>query len=401
MRLKTKRKIIVQIITFCLIFPLFPVNAFEVGNLYDYLAIADVGLIVLLYITNVRVFPKHIIFPMLFAITLCISCILNDRSVIPGIFYGGKLLAFYMLNEMYFRRESMACLNTIKYYFAVLFVITLIFQIVAPEYFGVTDLSNNNINFFVGDNELGYYFVSFICICIITDLFKEDKISFFTKILVVICCSSMYIAWSATGIVGLALFILYLIFIYGNKLQKVFDFKRTVICYGLIFFGVVFYNVQDNFSTFIVDILQKNVTLTGRTYIWVSAIENIKASPIYGYGTVDGGRLVMNTTGGGSFASSHNLFLEITLQAGFIGLTLFICIILASLYHKNRFHTNKEETIYHFVLFTSFIQLVMYISSPTVYSIVSYFPLLICSNIDRLFGNSTCEANIEQGKFVS
>jgi O-antigen ligase len=83
----------------------------------------------------------------------------------------------------------------------------------------------------------------------------------------------------------------------------------------------------------------KDVTLTGRTALWDLVISNVHQSPVLGWGyratwqgddpiTIVASRLVGNF----GVTSSHNGFLEITLQLGVIGLGLIVSIIGVALW---------------------------------------------------------------------
>ena len=81
----------------------------------------------------------------------------------------------------------------------------------------------------------------------------------------------------------------------------------------------------------------KDPTLTGRTTLWRVVLEFIHEKPMLGWGyhamwepldptTIYADRL----TGNWGVTSSHNTFLEITLQLGFVGLGLMVLILLSA-----------------------------------------------------------------------
>lgn len=63
------------------------------------------------------------------------------------------------------------------------------------------------------------------------------------------------------------------------------------------------------------------MTFTGRNVLWERALSKIWERPIMGYGYTAG-----NIEAWGGTFSSHNMFLEITLQGGILSLLLFVIL---------------------------------------------------------------------------
>ena len=89
--------------------------------------------------------------------------------------------------------------------------------------------------------------------------------------------------------------------------------------------------------------------LTGRTYIWALVSESISRHPLLGHGfggywqsTYDSFRI--NDLLGWTVPSSHNVYLDITLQLGFLGIGLFVLAFATSLLRAIRTIRNRSET---------------------------------------------------------
>lgn len=325
-----------SIVAFAILFPFLPVSAFDYGAIYDLLMLADIAYIFLLYFKSHKKMQKNAIFLSVYMLVLMSACVLNSKNPFPGFYYGGKLLCFVLINEYYLKKQSFELLNVSKKYMSVLICITTFFQYVKQNFFGVMESSGNFKNFFASDNELGYYYIAFIALCLILDMVDGKRISKYTIFMTFVCSLSLYKADAGKSTVGIILILIYIAFIYGRRIEKVFSYWVIVGCYALSFVGIVGFNMQERFSTFIESYLHKDVTLTGRTYIWQSSIQNIKQSLWYGYGVSNGGRLHTSTNLHGTLVSSHNMFLEVLLQVGIIGAVFFILFLLVSLYQRTK-----------------------------------------------------------------
>ncbi len=92
---------------------------------------------------------------------------------------------------------------------------------------------------------------------------------------------------------------------------------------------------------FALGLLGKDASLTGRTELWQGVVRLIGDRPILGYGyrsmwsAGDSYRVLMDElTGGWGVTSSHNAFLEITLELGLLGMTVILLIIAAAIWRS-------------------------------------------------------------------
>jgi len=110
------------------------------------------------------------------------------------------------------------------------------------------------------------------------------------------------------------------------------QYKWLVILAGSIglLIGSALVAAAFNYETIVVDILEKDPTLTGRTNIWLSALDVIKAKPWLGYGYeafwhgMEGPSAYIWREVMWPAPDAHNGYIELTLHLGIIGLTLFL-----------------------------------------------------------------------------
>lgn len=131
---------------------------------------------------------------------------------------------------------------------------------------------------------------------------------------------------------------------------------RKIGLYGLfalfIFFQVfVVFNgngLENNETAryIIEDVLHKDITFTGRTFMWDSALHSIAGSPIWGWGFVDQQWYMSHMS---SFAyGPHNFILSILINGGILLLGLYIAICSAS---YKPMHTYRKTYNAQIVLF--------------------------------------------------
>lgn len=86
----------------------------------------------------------------------------------------------------------------------------------------------------------------------------------------------------------------------------------------------------DNLESIVVDVLGKDLTLTGRTDLWMSVLEMIKQRPWLGYGYqafwngLDGPSAVVWRAEAWRVPDAHNGFLDLLLQLGIVGMVVFL-----------------------------------------------------------------------------
>lgn len=169
------------------------------------------------------------------------------------------------------------------------------------------------------------YVLSGVFLCIFHDLLVKNKIASKTIYCIVISCATLVLKWVATGLTELIILLLFMIFIYRSRkhIYKCWWFSvgAIIINYVIVFLG----NTNSFISWFVVDILKKDLSFTGRRDIWDASIRDILASPIFGYG--ENSSVVV--PGLSMTRASHNQWLYYLHESGIVGgLIILISIII-------------------------------------------------------------------------
>jgi exopolysaccharide production protein ExoQ len=129
-------------------------------------------------------------------------------------------------------------------------------------------------------------------------------------------------------------------------------------------------DVLEWINRFMIDVLEKDPTLTGRTYLWAQAESLIERRPVFGYGyqafwlggSVDAVGLLRwaEQTDGRQF-HFHNTFLQIGVDTGYIGMATFIftLVVIGVMSARQFILTPTVATSYLFVNFLILAMLAM------------------------------------------
>ena len=182
--------------------------------------------------------------------------------------------------------------------------------------------------------------------------------------------SSLVLCWSATGVVGILLYLFGKFFEKRLTNLKFCNMKNAFFTYIALFISIVVMRFQNIFSYFIVDILKRDITFTGRTYIWDYIMKCVKGSPFIGYGVEYTAYRYSKSLS--IRAYSHNQLLEFLYQGGALYIGLIIIMIIM-IYKKLK--QNKNHSCYFLIGWTIFCYLMMML---TEYYSFSSFIYIFC-----------------------
>ena len=133
--------------------------------------------------------------------------------------------------------------------------------------------------------------------------------------------ATLIFTWCGTGL--MAILVVDALLLAFRFFQMDFSIIKGYIGYLLAVLFIVFFRFQNMFSYFIEDVLKKDLTFTGRTKIWDSAILLIRRNPILGYGYMNQESEIILLGG----PHTHNILLEQLLRAGVVYVILFATML--------------------------------------------------------------------------
>ena len=145
------------------------------------------------------------------------------------------------------------------------------------------------------------------------------------------CFAILFMVKSMTSLSCLFLFLLF--FLVPNK--RLLSFGAICVYVGAVLFQVVVcfsgtgLENNDLARWFIVDVLEKDMTFTGRTEMWDSALRVIAESPVWGYGFVDSDWFHAHMSS--RAIGAHNFILNTMVYGGVMLLVLYLAIAAKSI----------------------------------------------------------------------
>lgn len=261
----------------------------------------------------------------LFLLADCIVTVVGQGNVSQMITNAITILAMSILFLTAAEYHSISFLRAARLLFEVLIISNFIIIILFPE--GIYNFTASNPHFLLGHrNVMMRTIFPGVCLEIICSIAECGKINLRAKFLIVLAALSLLFAWSATALFAYAVFCLFLIIYRKKELPKRFNVKLCCIISLAIFVLIVLLRMQNIFSFLIVDVLDKDLTFTGRTYLWDASLSNIAQAPIFGHGMeqqeVIGAKLYKYTI----YDSAHNFYLDTLYQNGIFGAILLVIV---------------------------------------------------------------------------
>lgn len=329
--------------------------------------------IVLMFCIKNKCFSKITIYIYGLMLILFMTTILNNGDLEETIKIIINVIGLSMLIDFGIKKDTKLFLESANIFFVILITINLITMILYPNGMYI-DSSNYTDNWFLGYRNIHILFIlPAIVINIIKSYYLNNTITKKCFFFLVTCFISMIMARSGTATIGVFL-ILFLIIIY--KKAKYFNIKKYTIASLVANICIVILRIQEIFKYIIVDIMHKNLTLTGRIYIWDDVENLILKKPFFGYGQEFKNIRLLKTKLPSYHA--HNQLLEITYKTGFIGLFLFLIIVFSctkKLYKFKDYNISKTLSICLFSI------LIMMITEAYVFNNFLYL-FVIFYNID-------------------
>lgn len=294
----------------------------SVNAIYNFSQIISVVIIFILYFKHKKI-SKFIIAVILLEIIYIVSTYYNDGALRESILNAIQTIGFCMIVDYGMKKDCRIFFKAITIVLSIIVIANLISIIMNPNGYW----TGINRIWLLGNKNGHLSMILPAIICIYIDSYINNKTSMKLYIFIIIGILSVVLLESATSILGMFILSIYIIF---NKIidkhEKVFNINNYFIAYIVLFFAVIIFRLQDIFSFIIVDLFGKDLTFTGRTDIWNTAIELIKCNPILGYGNMSEIQriIIFNNQ---NAVHCHNLLLDIIFQVGILGITVFIYII--------------------------------------------------------------------------
>lgn len=208
-----------------------------------------------------------------------------------------------------------------------LLLINLLTIILYPNGLYINIGNNSSQNWFLGYKNSHILFIYPVLVFSYLDtvIYKNKKISGFDIISFVVACITAVMAHSSTSLIGIFVLLLFILVPKLFKNTKIFNAMTYLYSYIALFFSIVIFRLQNIFDFFIEGILHKDLSFTGRTYIWDYVLNDIPNKIVFGHGDKNFDFVLLSGT---TVKSTHNQILQIIYNYGIISLFLFLLFFL-------------------------------------------------------------------------
>jgi O-antigen ligase len=263
-------------------------------------------------------------------------CLIQDASYDTAMSSLQGVTAFCLLFEIYRTQGLEIPIKMLMRLFYLYLIINVITILMYPLGMYINELGWN-LNYFLGYYNLHiFYYIPFMLFFLICSYHKRGRLTWSALLIIFFVFAAIYLVGSATSLVVITAFILLCLFML--KITKI-NLNRTTIVLGVCMFALISYSIielklQEAFKDLIEDVLKRDISFTGRTIIWMTALQYFSESPVIGNGAVE------YTALGFSTRQAHNTFLDILVNFGVVGLAAFIILFIMACYRlsKHRKH---------------------------------------------------------------
>lgn len=348
------------VLFFLLLLPFFEsefitINLPKFNLLFNILKLISFLIILILIIINKKI-SKIIIAIAIYLLILIISTVQNNADISQCINRIFNIITVCLIIDYGLKKETNVFLVSFETLLSLLIYINLLTIIFNPM--GMyCDKLGNCLNWFLGyKNSHILFILPSILVSFTNSYYKKNHLTINNYILLVVSILTLILNKSSTSLVGIFIIIILIIFTKNLKLTKVFNIRNYFISYIILFFSIIVFRIQNLFSFIIVDILHKDITFTGRTYIWDYVFKFINKKKMLGYG-IENNILRLNKTLVHQSYHAHDQLLEIIYKTGIVGLLSYFYLILISIKELYKYKKNKVSNFISIVMCAYFIMM--------------------------------------------
>ena len=371
-----------NILYFFLLFPFFKPDYYigisntSINLVYNFWQVLANIIIIILYLQEFKKkgISKIIKAIFVYNIIFIFSTILNDSSMLlTCVISSIKMLSLCMLIDYGIKNDCKSLLTCITALLSILVFINLVTIFMYPHGMWISPNTGYWQNWFLGyDNNHIVILLPLLIFSYVCSIYKKGKLSLLFYFILLIVNITILKTWSATSVVGVGLFDIFILF--RSKLSKLSALFHLFKYYLILFFSIVILRLQNLFSFLIVDILKKDLTFSGRTYIWDYILKLIIQNPLLGYGYQ---KPLVRYSISMNYPSyhAHNFILEIFYRGGILLFATFSYMIILVTKKIKQYKSNEFSSFFSWVIFIYAVMLLTEFFEPIhyVYLLVFFY----------------------------
>ncbi|QPC47646.1 O-antigen ligase family protein [Mangrovibacillus cuniculi] len=359
-------------VVFFFILPHLSIIFFNIDTIEPVITVWKLGVILASIVCLFLIYGEITIFNVLLichVALVLISSILNGTLSI-GIFFTIIIFIGFCIYISYCMTNFKELISGLYYLFG--FIIILNFITILTN--GVSTSSNGvPIYLLGGKNAIVMTALPSIPIAYLYSNYIYKKLKIIPIIVILISMLSIYLSESGTGILVAILATIFLVL----PARILPSFNTYLILYFIAFLLIVVFKIQILFGNFITIILDKDLTFTGRTYIWDFVLSTIRDSWLLGYGR--GNSIISNYFV--TLNETHNGVLEVLMFSGILGALVFLVLFLI-IARKLSFY--KSHIFSKVLSYSILLYMIIGLTESVFYKVEFWLLLIIASGIGRV-----------------
>ena len=316
------------------------------GILNTFKYVVSIGLLLL---SLVKLFRKKAkpsglaVLIVLFYLQLLLVTIMNGGSFFDCIRYVLPPIAVIMYYEYSSNKQRIHLIRALFWIHFVFMVVNLLTVLFCSNgLYSVQGVTTENYYFLGHNNAAARFLLPGAFYAIIYDYLERGKPGWKSYLISTASFLTVTLTWSNTGMVGLGIIMLFVIVVAMRDMPAFFTGRNVFVLSVVLFIVVVLNNNLGLFDYIIENIFHKELTLTGRVYLWNTIMAAIARRPLIGYGYGVSIADIYSTRRYVS-SSAHNYFLDLLLRGGFLQLIIQILIVIATYRSIDRTHAKHDK----------------------------------------------------------
>ena len=379
---------------------IFKENAFKgvtyVDQVYKILKILAFFIVLLIYTYKKTKYSKIVLSVFVLQLITFISTLINKGSVMRFIGPAITTVTMVMIAEILISRKIIVeVLKKVNIYFVICFILNLI-SIIMIDIFKLTNFTK--IYFLGIDNRFIFTLLPWIVSEGIVSIIENKKLS--KRWLWCVVASELVLLYKFSVAAMIAVVLFVLLYFINNKISLAKYSKIVLYGYVILNILIVFFNIQ-NYFTPILNIVDKDVTFSGRTFLWDGVKDEFLKNPILGNGMqseeYDKSFFYKSTApyylDFAKVVHAHNSAMAIIYRGGGLAILVYLYILY--------YCTDKIKKNYKNPLANLFIVSIAIIFMLSIFDTMDfaglYFIITLAINMKKIIG----ENNVKEVKYIN
>lgn len=280
---------------------------------------------------------------VLFYIQLLVATIINRGSLFDCFRYILPPVAVIIYYECCRNNNRIHLIRALFWIHFAFMIVNLLTVLFFPNgLYSVQGVTTENYYFLGHNNAVARFLLPGVFYAILYDYIEIGKPGWKSFLMSIASFLTVTLTWSNTGMVGLGIMLLFLFLITTRDMPGIFTGRNAFILSVVLFIVVVLNNNLGMFDFVIEKVFHKEVTLTGRTFLWNAILAAIAKRPWAGYGY---GVSIADiyTTSRYVASSAHNYFLDLLLRGGIPHLVIQVLIVIVTYRSVDKTHTKHDK----------------------------------------------------------